>query len=74
MDDDKEDLSRMLGRLCGTDWYRDYERAEMAGEDNNRKSPVYVEEQESSSEYIKGAHTCYACIIPSTITQLANTL
>ena len=55
-DDDHEDLSRMLGHLCETDWYREYEREQIAGEDNQRKSPVYVEEQESSSEYIKGSN------------------
>ena len=55
-EDDKEDLSRMLGPLCETDWYREYEREELTGLDNQRRSPVYVEEQESSSEYIKGSY------------------
>ena len=46
----------MLGPLCETDWYREYEREELTGLDNQRRSPVYVEEQESSSEYIKGSY------------------
>ena len=47
------DDSTLLGQLVQTDWYREYERTRDTRPDTGR-SPVYVEEQESGSEYIKG--------------------
>ena len=47
------DGSTLLGQLVQTDWYREYERNRDTRQDTTR-APVYVEEQESGSEYIKG--------------------
>ena len=56
-EEEEADFSGKLEVLCWTDWYRDYGREEMDGQADTRKSPpVYVEEQESGSEYIKGPY------------------
>ena len=56
-EEETEESDTLIGQLCQTDWYKDYVNSRDRQQSCDVKSSVYVEEQESGEEYIKGNET-----------------